>query len=310
MTDARLLFNGLGTNADLGVTLLEAARQGHVVIPRDCDKGHCESCRVRIINGNVDADGSACGNTVLACKARVTGNAELHYDLRPRELKASGVVRAVTELSHEIVEVIVGIDRHIPYLPGQYLRLTFQGLPERAYAPTLSLEGLREIDTLYFHIRKRPGGAVSSQLGKKLAPGTKVKLRGPFGDGFLRQVLVSSAEGFAALWSIAIAARLGQPHRPMSVVISAHDPRNLYMRSALDWLVKHDVSDILTTISGGMPMPPARSGRATAWLPTLRNGDHVHCAGNPEMIRTIQSESAKVGARVFATPFAFEGTTP
>lgn len=311
MAGAKLLFNGLGATGKVGETLLDAARAARIAIPHECGNGTCESCRMIVESGAVDANGSACEASVLACTARVTGDAALRYDLRPREMKAGGIVRALRDLSPDITEVIIEIDRQIPYLPGQYLRLSFAGLPERSYAPTLSLEGLRELDTLYFHIRRRPDGVVSSQLGRKITPGSKVKLRGPFGDGFLRQadarlVLVSSAEGFAALWSVALAARLGQPHRAIAMVVSAHDPRNLYMRSALDWLTKHDVNDLITTVSGSLPIPPARSGRATAWLPGFRAGDHVHCAGNPAMITAIQRAATAAGARVFATPFAAE----
>jgi hypothetical protein len=45
------------------------------------------------------------------------------------------------------------------------------------------------------------------------------------------------------------------------LVASARDPRNLYMRPAIDWLAKHGVSGASLAASGASPLPPARHGR-------------------------------------------------
>lgn len=308
MTGTALLeINGKALNAAMGMGILEIAQRAGIRMPHDCDAGHCEACRIRLLEGTVSG-GDPVGPTILACKAGVNGSARLAFDPFPLEMKTSGVVRAITELTRDIVEIVVEIAKPVPYMPGQYVKVTFAGTPERDLCPTLSLDGLREIDTLHFHLRRYEGGRLASKIGQTIQPGSRVKIRGPFGQSFLRQgegrlIMVSSSTGFSAIWSMAVAARMGQPHRPLVLIASARDPRNLYMRPALDWLAKHDVSDIIITASAAAPFPPARHGRASDYLPALLPSDTVYAAGEPDMVRAIIQAAAKAKARFYAIPF-------
>lgn len=304
---ASLEINGTALTAPLGTGVLEAARRAGIRMPQDCEAGCCEACRIRLVDGAV-AGGDPLGPTILACKAGVSGPARFAFDPFPQEMKTQGVVRAITALTRDIVELVVEIARPVPYLPGQYVKASFAGTPERDLCPTLSLDGLREIDTLHFHLRRFEGGRLSGRLGQAIQPGTRVKIRGPFGQSFLRHgegrlVMVSSGTGFSAIWSMAVAARMGQPHRPLVLIASARDPRNLYMRPALDWLAKHDVGDIIVTASAAAPFPPARHGRASDFLPALLPSDTVHAAGDPDLVRAVIVAAAKAKARFYAVPF-------
>jgi NAD(P)H-flavin reductase/ferredoxin len=304
----RLTINGKAVSAPAGATLVDAALQGGIVLPQDCCTGQCGTCRVEVLSGTVEAAGTAERETVLACQARLQGDAEIRFDPVPLVMKTGGVVTAVRDLAGEIVEVVVTLTKPVPYLPGQYVKVAFAGFPERDYSPTLTLDGLREIDQLVFHIRRMEEGLVSSALGGAIAPGRKVKVRGPFGHAFLRQgegrlVLVSTGTGFAPSWAIAVAARLGQPHRPLVLVASARDPRNLYMRPALDWLAKQGVESVVLTASGASPLPPARHGRATDFLPALTPDDTVYACGAPEMIAEVRHQALAAGAAFYADPF-------
>ena len=303
-----LTINGTAVNAANGTHVLEAAQRAGIRMPHECDAGYCEACRVRLIGGAV-IGGDPIGPTILACKAEISGQASLAFDPFPQEMRTQGVVRSITDLTRDFVEIVVEIARPVPYMPGQFVKVAFPGTPERDLCPTLSLDGLREIDTLHFHVRHFEGGRLSAKLGQAIQPGSRVKIRGPFGQSFLRQgegrlVMVSSSVGFSAIWSMAVAARMGQPHRPLVLIASARDPRNLYMRPALDWLAKHDVSDIIVTASAAAPFPPARYGRAIDFLPALVPSDTVYAAGDPDMVRAIVLAAAKAKARFFAIPFA------
>ena len=309
---SRLTINGKTISAPTGTTLIEAGLQGGIVVPQDCCTGQCGTCRVDVLSGAVDAAGTEERGSVLACQARLTGDAEIRYELVPTVMKTAGTVTSVRDLAGEIVEVIVEVTKSVPYLPGQYVKVEFAGFPARDYSPTLTLDGLREINQLVFHIRRMEDGIVSSALGSGIKPGRKVKVRGPFGHAFLRHgegriVLVSTGTGFAPVWSIAVAARLGQPHRPVSLVASTRDPRNLYMRPAVDWLVKQGVSDITLTASGANPLPPARHGRALSFLPSLNASDTVYACGAPEMVNEVKRIALAAGAQCYADPFLPSG---
>lgn len=304
----RLTINGKTVSAAAGTTLIDAGLQGGVVIPQDCCTGQCGTCRVEVVSGDVDAAGTEEMGSVLACQARLRGSAEIRFEPQPVAMKTGGIVTSVRDLAGEIVEVIVEVTKPVPYLPGQYVKVEFAGFPARDYSPTLTLDGLREINQLIFHIRRMDDGIVSAALGHAIAPGKKVKVRGPFGHAFLRQgegrlVLISTGTGFAPVWSIAVAARLGQPHRPVVLIASARDPRNLYMRQTLDWLARQGVNDVMLTASGANPLPPARHGRAISFLPALNPSDTVYACGAPEMVEDVKRLAHAAGARCYADPF-------
>ncbi|CAN1542708.1 UbiB 2-polyprenylphenol hydroxylase and related flavodoxin oxidoreductases [Rhabdaerophilaceae bacterium] len=312
MSGIELTINGARVNAKAGQSVLAAGEAAGIRMPRN-ENGvcmadqFCEACRVRINSGVVDPHGSALGTTVLGCRATCVGPAAISFQPFPRELKSGAEILAVNALGSDILELVLRAEKPIPYLPGQHIQLTIGKLQPRALTPTLSLDGLRELDTLHFHVRRRHGGLFGHQLEPQLRAGQRVKLAGPYGHGFLRQgegrlVLVSSSTGFAAIWSIAVAARLGQPHRPLHIVASAHDPRNLYMRPALEWLVRQGVNDITLAASGAHPLPPARFGRASSHLPALSASDTVHVAGHPGLVEAVMSQAAQAGATVFGIP--------
>src|SRR6185295_18549558 len=100
-----LVINGRTVKANYGETLVDAGLSGWVAIPHDCCSGQCETCRVTVVSGQVDDCGTADKNSVLACQAKVTGNAAIAFDTVPEVAKRSGSVTAMTALTSDIVEV-------------------------------------------------------------------------------------------------------------------------------------------------------------------------------------------------------------
>ncbi|ACA17114.1 ferredoxin [Methylobacterium sp. 4-46] len=303
-----LVVNGKTIRAARGDTLVDAAMTGGVVIPHDCATGQCDTCRVRVYAGEVDESGTRQGDTVLACQARVAGDAVIEFDAVPPVAKRRGTLVGMVDLSHEIVEVTVALAKPLTSLPGQYVSCAFAGFPARDYSPTLRSDGSGEINELIFHIRRVPDGAVSAELGGRIRPGHDVQIRGPFGSAFHRLgpgrlVLIGAGTGWAPIWSIARAARFREPGREMMVIAGARDPRNLYMGEALDWLRRSGVERVIATASGGEPGPGRLAGRPTAHLPLLRESDVVHVAGSPGLVAAVRLVAAGVNATCYADPF-------
>jgi 3-phenylpropionate/trans-cinnamate dioxygenase ferredoxin reductase subunit len=305
-------INGTRVPTRAGETLLAAGERAGLRMPkgRHCDHTGeaCEECRLTCLDASIPEATSMKVHSVLACRTAVEAEARYAFDPFPREMRTGGEIIATQSLGPDILELVVRVDKPIPYLPGQHVEVAIGRLPPRALTPTLSLDGLREIETLHFHIRQSGQGALGAFGARVLAPGERVKVTGPFGQGFLRRaegrlVFVSSGTGFAAIWSMAVAARLGQPHRPVHLIASAHDPRHLYMRPALEWLARQGVDDLVLTASGAHPLPPARGGRAIDHLPSLTPADHVHVAGHPGMVRAVLERAARAGARGFGIPY-------
>lgn len=302
-----LVVNGRRVRAAAGQTILDAALAGRVVIPHDCSTGQCETCRVRLYDGQVDDAGTRRGDTVLACRSTLIGETVVEFDEVPGLVKRTGAVSEISDLTPDIVQVVVTLRKRLEYLPGQYVKVALAGLPERDYSPTLRTDGSGELDELVFHIRREPNSTVSQQIGRRIRVGTEAAVRGPFGNAYHRVgsgrlVLVSTGTGWAPIWAIARASRFREPGREMVVVASARNPANLYMRESVDWLIGTGVQRAFLASSEGAVFG-VMSGRATRFVPKLRPEDTVYAAGAPGMVAAVELLAAAGEALCYADPF-------
>jgi NAD(P)H-flavin reductase/ferredoxin len=307
MSSFDLVINGKTVKANRGETLVDAGLSGWVAIPHDCCSGQCETCRVTVVSGQVDDCGTADKNTVLACQAKITGNAAITFDSVPEVTKRSGAVTGMTALSSDIVEVTVTLATPIDLRPGQYLSVKFAGFPARDLSPTVRFDGTAAPGELVFHIRRYPGGLVSTQIGATIRPGHRVQVKGPFGSAFLREgygplILIGGGTGWAPIWAIAAAARREQRHRDMVVIAGSRDAEGLYMRRSLEWLIDDGVRDVIATAEIGATDPVLR-GRPTHYLPSLGPEDTVYVAGPPPLVDAVKLKSRAAAARCYADPF-------
>ena len=303
----RITVNDKAIIARPGETLVNAALSAGIVIPHDCLTGQCDTCLVSVLEGEVDCDTASPDGDVLACQARVKGPARFAFEEVPAIGSWKGVVLSATPMAADVWEVIVGVDKRVPYLPGQYVNLAFGSLPERPLSPTMGLDGFADEYQLVFHIRSLPHGQMSSQLGMKIAKGTRLRIRGPFGHAYLRRgkgrlVFVSSGTGFAPIWSMALAARLGQPEREMVVLTGARLTDRLYMRPALDWLRMRGAETVIAAAGDGDGVE-VLPGRAADHLPDFRASDIVHVAGPASLVERTVARARAAGAQCYADPF-------
>jgi 3-phenylpropionate/trans-cinnamate dioxygenase ferredoxin reductase subunit len=292
------------------MTLVDAALAGGVVIPTDCASGQCETCRVSVVAGGVASGEAGTRRSVLACQARISGHAEIRFDEVPLPSRRRGRVSSVVPLTPDIVEVRIDVDDPLTWLPGQYVKLALKGYPSRDYSPTRPALASPEPSQLVFHIKVFQKGAVSSALRGGIRRGHRLIVEGPFGSAFYRPgptrlVLVGTTTGWAPLWAIARAARLAEPDRPMSVVVGARRPQNLYMRDSLTWLRQTGVTDIVLACSGTDvgEARDVRRGRTTDFLGTITSNDTIYAAGAPPMVEAVTRMAAAVGAQCYADPF-------
>lgn len=302
-----LVVNGRTVRAKIGQTLIDAGLGGSIVIPHDCCAGQCDTCRVDVVAGAIADQGTREGRTVLACQATLAGDAEIRFDEIAPVRTLSGTITAIEPLSNEVFEVCVRTNGTLDHKPGQYASVKFSGFPARDLSPSLSLDGALADDRLVFHIRRYPGGLVSTQIGATIRVGHRVRVRGPFGQAFLRPgagplVLVSGGTGFAPIWSIARSARVTQPHRDLVVIAGVRDMEDCYMRPALQWLSDHGVREVLAAAEHGAQWPVV-SGRPTHYLPSLGPEDTVYVAGPQGLVDAVKQKSRAATARCYADPF-------
>jgi len=303
----KLIVNGHSIKANIGETLVDAALGGWTVIPHDCCSGQCETCRVTVIGGSVNDQGTGDGRTVLACTATIEGDAEIEFELVPSVTKRAGTISEISNLAPDVVEVVVALAEPIEYRPGQYFNVKFLGFPGRDFSQTVRWDGTCEPDELIFHVRRYRRGLVSTQIGATIRVGHRVHVRGPFGQAFLREgsgpiVLVSGGTGWAPIWSIATFARRTQPHRDLIVIAGARDPESVYMAKSLERLVDDGVRDVIATTEIDA-MRPLLPGVPTNYLPSLGLEDTVYVAGPAGLVDAVKSKARQARARCYADPF-------
>ncbi|MET1412938.1 2Fe-2S iron-sulfur cluster-binding protein [Roseibium sp. HPY-6] len=299
-------INGKKIKANVGDTLIDAGLGGRLVLPHDCCSGQCETCRVRVLNGHVDALGTGEKSTVLGCLAVLEGDAEISYDPVPIVKTLKGSVEGIRKIKDDYLEIRIRTAKPVTWLPGQYLRATFSGFPARDYSPTTPLNLDAEQDVIVFHIKVYPNSIVSSKLGSDIGIGHPVKLRGPFGNGFLRRqsepiVLTSTGTGFAPIWSIAVAAILGQPDRPIRLIVGSRTRDGLYMRDAVRWLQTRGVPITLTASDGDDDT--VMTARPCELLGELTSDHVIYSAGAPSHVEATREIARQAGATFYADPF-------
>ena len=187
------------------------------------------------------------------------------------------------------------------------MSLKFSGFPARNMSPTARSDGSVDEGELIFHVRRYPGGLVSTQIGSTIRPGHRVLIRGPFGHAFLREgegplVLVSGGTGWAPIWSVAAAACRQQPHRDLIIIAGARSVQDLYMRPSLNWLKDAGVQQIIATAED-QSSDEILAGRPTHYLPSLGLEDTVFVAGPAGLVDGVKQKARAAAARCYADPF-------
>jgi 3-phenylpropionate/trans-cinnamate dioxygenase ferredoxin reductase subunit len=265
---------------------------------------------VRLVEGQVFGGQTPGDDMIHACQARIVSDIEIASEAVPDQVTISARIVNMVRLASEIVGVDLELPKPLHFLPGQYCKVQFRGYPERSYSPTFPLQGRPDDRVLHFHIRKFSDGQVSSELGRDIKIGHRVKVTGPFGHAFHRSnhrgrtVVIGSGTGFAPMWSVATAAMLEQPRRQLIFIVAAKKLEQFYMTRALCRLAQFPNITIIPTVSEPQIISPAiRRGRPTDHLPELLPDDVVYTAGAPAMTESVARIARAAGARCYTDPF-------
>lgn len=306
----QITINGKSFLARRGELLLDAALSNGIDLPHDCRAGHCGTCCVRLVSGEVQGGAGSKPGIVHACQCRIVGDAVIEGK-QPSDVRTvEGVLSALRVLSPEAMEVGIRTDRALPYLPGQYTQVRFRGYPSRPFSITHPLEGNPSGRSVWFHVRRMRDGRVTSSLGNRIKPGHRVKLTGPYGSAHFRpnlngrMILVATNTGFAPIWSIAVAALRENPERRMLIIAGGRTIQSLYMGPALVQLSRFPNVLVVPVCSTPQTLTAAvKLGRPTDYLPRLLPTDVLYACGAPGMVDSVKSIAMHIGAVCYADPF-------
>jgi NAD(P)H-flavin reductase/ferredoxin len=293
-----------------GDLLLDAAIMHGVEIPHDCRSGHCGTCLVRQIEGRTLGGRSRQRGMVHACQVRLFSNSRFFVEKRPPVRTIGARLSDMRPLAADVMELKITPAEPLEHLPGQYYRFQFRGFPARAFSPTVPLEGRVDANAIRLHVKRVPGGRVSSRLGSSIKRGHGLTMEGPFGSAYFRTglssrlVLVAGGTGFAPIWAIACAALRERIERRIILVAGAPALRSLYMAPALCRVASLPNVTVMPTAEEHQALTNmVRWGRPTDHVPPLMPGDVVYAAGAPAMVATMATSAERAGVPFFADAF-------
>ena len=306
----QITIDGNSFPARRGALLLDAALSNGIDLPYDCRAGHCGTCCVRLVSGEVRGGQGSEPGIVHACQCRIVGDAVMEKDQPSGVRTVEGVLSSLRPLSPEVMEVGIRTDRALPYHAGQYAQMRFSGYPSRPFSFTHPLSDNPNSRSVWFHVRRMKGGRVTSALGNRIRRGHRVKLTGPYGAAHFRSnldsrlILVATNTGFAPIWSIAVAALRENPERRMMIIAGGRTIVSLYMGLALAQLARFPNVLVVPFCSTPQTLSKAvKPGRPTDHLPRLLPTDVLYACGAPGMVDSIKSLAAHIGAVCYADPF-------
>jgi NAD(P)H-flavin reductase/ferredoxin len=310
-----ITVNGQSFSAQRGELLLDAALNNGIDLPYDCRAGHCGTCCVRLVSGEVRGGEGSEPGIVHACQCRIVGDVVIEKAQTSGVQTVDGVLSSLCLLSPDVMEVGIKTNSALPYHPGQYAQLRFSGYPSRPFSITLPMRGNPNSRLVWFHIRRMKDGSVTRLLGKRIRPGHRVKLTGPYGSAHFRPnldsrlILVGTNTGFAPIWSIAVAALRENPERPMMIIAGGRSMESLYMVPALVQLARFPNVVVVPVCSARQQAlsDPVKPGRPTDYLPRLQPTDVLYACGAPGMVDSIKSIAERAGAVCYADPFVPSG---
>lgn len=306
----QITINGTTISARRGELLLDAALNNGIDLPYDCRSGHCGTCCVRLVSGEVRGGEGAEPGIVHACQCRIAGDVVVEKEQPSGVRVVEGELTSLRALSLEVMEVGISMERALPHHAGQYAQVHFDGFPSRPFSITHPLNGNPDGRSIWFHIRRMKGGNVTAALGKRIRRGHRVTISGPYGSAHFRPnldarlILVATNTGFAPIWSIAVAALLENPERMMMVIAGGRTIESLYMGPALARLAGFPNVLVVPVCSTPQNLSPTvKFGRPTDCMPRLLPTDVVFACGAPGMVDSVRSIAAHAGAVCYADPF-------
>ncbi|VVE22640.1 naphthalene 1,2-dioxygenase [Pandoraea morbifera] len=335
----------LGERLDVapGDNLLKTLTERQIPISYSCLSGRCGTCRCRVLSGDVrQADGVEYRHHdepspgegerhVLACQSTVHGDCEIALPevdevvVHPAKILKATVL-AIETLTHDIKRLVLKPAKPLSFSPGQYATLQFTPAHVRPY----SMAGLDADDTLEFHIRRVPGGAVTGYVAEQLKVGDAVRVSGPLGTSYLRtrhegpMLCVAGGTGLAPVLSIVRGAVARGMTNPIDIYVGARSPDDVY---GLAWLrelasrhagIRLHVVTTTAAIDAGAPRDETfRVGYVTEAIaadfasPDALGGWRAYLCGAPPMVEAatrLLRERGIDGAHIYAD--AFYATAP
>jgi NAD(P)H-flavin reductase len=145
----------------------------------------------------------------------------------------TGKITATKMLTHDIMEVMVELDRPIAYTAGQFADVGLEGFGRHrsySFANAFAANGSKD---LCFHVRQVSGGSYTAWLFEKDRVGETFELHGPNGAFWLRPaeapiLCIAGGSGMAPIKAILEDAASQNINRPVTYLFGVRTQKDLY----------------------------------------------------------------------------------
>lgn len=247
------LSSGKSFKLSGGLTILESAAQSQISLPYSCKTGRCSTCKCKVISGETKALVAEIGLTesekaegwILSCARTATTDVVLEVEdlggvvLHPAKTQACRI-SSLEKLAPDVIKVLLRLPptATFNFIPGQYIDVIGPGGVRRSY----SLANAPKTDnTLELHIRAVKNGAMSHYWFSQAKVNDLLRLHGPQGTFFMRNiaqrdlVFLATGTGIApvkAMLEALSSLSLNQLPRSVSVLWGGRNEYDLYFNLA------------------------------------------------------------------------------
>lgn len=315
-------------------TILLAGLRAGLRLPYECASGGCGSCRAKLVGGRVrsrwpDATGLSerdrrRGNRILMCQSIPEEPCQVRVALpeedaerEPRPCRVPARLMRREMLNDDTARFVVDAARPLPFLPGQFILVEFDGDVRRAYSMTqpYSEDTPRGFELL---IRAKPGGAATDWLFRRLYLGAEFMVEGPYGRAYAQSpddtavVCLAGGTGLAPILAIAEKLVTESADRPLDVYVGARTVPDLVLTERLAALRHMGANVVASVDEGGTDEHPQlgsiRSGlildQLISDMPDLTDRD-LYLAGPTPMVDAATRRLVREG-RVAADRLFFD----
>ena len=239
----QVIFKDKTITLEAGQTVLSALLEHGYDIPHSCQAGACQTCLMQALSGDIPVEAQAglkdtlkAQNYFLACCCKPTSPMEVALADHDTVLTTATVTEH-TLLCTDVLRLRLKPDAPFSYHTGQYVTLWKDDNTARSY----SLASVPALDDeLELHIRRIPGGKVSTWLHDEIKTGDSVQIQDASGDCFYmpgtpekKLLLAGTGTGLAPLIGIARDA-LQQGHKgEIHLIHGVKQAHDLYLHQTL-----------------------------------------------------------------------------
>lgn len=309
------LPSGRAYRAEAGESLLAAALRAEITLEHSCRTGRCSACKAKVSSGQTQALAAELGLTaeereqgwILTCVRAATGDVTLDVaDLGNVTLPVPKTVpcriASLDRLAPDVVKVTLRLPpaQAVSYFPGQYIDVIGPAGVRRSY----SLANAPAADKLLeLHIREAPGGVMSRYWFQEAKANDLLRLHGPLGTFFLRDVadkhlvFLATGTGIAPVKAMLEGLASTPPgDRPRAITIywGGRTPADLYWHpGAID--IEHTFVPVLSRADDTWPGARGHIQQVATQQRAEWSNTAVYACGSDAMIHSARGHLVAAG---------------